>query len=68
MGIQPNVNVGDTVKLKSVGKRTGKPSTAVVKRIRKDGGVLLDQRLAGFQWWHMDDLVVVRVDSSTKGK
>lgn len=60
------MKVGDTVKLKSVGTRTGKPTTAVVQRIRKDGAVLLDRRIADFQWWHSCDLTVVKLSAKER--
>lgn len=54
------------MKLKGVGTRTGKPTTAIVLRIRKDGGVLLDKRIANFQWWHTDDLTVVKLSAKER--
>ena len=53
------IKVGDTVRLKDGRK------TAEVRKVTKTGGVLLDVRLRDFQWWNVDDLVIVRPNPST---
>ena len=50
------MKVGDTVRLKAA-KTTNR--TAAILRINRAGAVLLNERLAGFQWWNVEDLRVV---------